>query len=374
MLVLASPAKPRSGGRLGLWTLVAAISIGAAAGAAEPESRSSADTSLVYAPETEVDISGPYHAWIDGEQFPSRLDVWGPKATLKIAIDGRDKPMQGVFNGNRLNVVSKYGAENFNLTTIVQADYDGWNFTGQYRRVDEKLGAKIAGLILTPVWHGGGGGKPVKMPLPRRMSDIPGRYGLTLTKDGRTIYDQADLDVDRGTIKLNAGGREYLCDFSDKEIFPLFWQGNRMDTFRLKPTESGFKGTLLKEVGREREVFEVELAKGEGGGGGDDRDWTYVYDAIIANSPPVYIAKLTLHEDEAKLVMDIKGVKATMVGSLVDGVLSGTGKYGGTTVSIRAQKNQGGFAGAFRKGSGTLVREFPVVLRNRPARTNTPSW
>jgi len=396
MSVLSQRAKqPEPGPRLGASTLAVAVSLGAAllssaaTVAAEPESRSpakqpgaqtpgaqtsGATTYAAYTPETEVDISGPYHAWIDGEQFPSTLDIWGPKATLKIAIDGRDKPMQGTFVRNRLGVLSKYGAENFNLTTAVVADYDGWNFTGQYRRIDEKLGAKIAGIILTPTWHGGGGGAPVKMPLPRKMSDVPGRYGLTIAKDGRTVYDVAEVEVDQGTVKLDAGGRRYVCDFSDQEMFPLFWEGNRMDTFRLEPTESGFKGTLVKEVGKQKEVFEVELAKGKGGGGGDDRRWTYVYDAVIANSPPVYIAKLTLHEDEATLVMDIKGRKATMVGSLADGVLSGTGKYGGTTISIRALKNPGGFAGAFRKGDGALVKEYPVVLKNRPARTATPSW
>ncbi len=356
--------------------LVAALWMAASLPAAETPRGSMADGSYADRPETEIDISGPYHAWVDGEQYPASVDIWGPKATLKISIDGRDKPMVGMFVNNRLQVVYKYGAENFNLTTAVQAQYDGWNFNGQYRRIDEKLGAKIATLVLTPVWHGGGGGDGVKMPLPRRESDMSGNYSLVLTKDGQTINTQAEITMDGSTVKMRAGGREYVGDFSTKQMFPVFWQGNRMDIFQLTPTETGFQGSLQKEVGSNREVFEIEMAKGDGnGGGGHQRRWTWVYDAILANTPPVYIAKLTLHDDEARLVIDIKGDKATMIGSLADGVLAGTGKFGGTTVSIRALKNPNGFAGVFRKGNNAAVREYPIVLKNRPGRVASgPAW
>jgi hypothetical protein len=324
-------------------------------------------------PETEIDISGPYHASIDGEGFPAQLDIWGPKATLKISMDGQDRPMTGMFLRDQLKVVAKYGAENFHLTTMVEARYDGVNFVGQYTRADEKLGLKKAKIVLTPAWHGGGGAA-VKMPLPRRPDDLPGHYGLSLEKDGARINTEAQIRIEDGTVKLDAGDRRYTCDYSDKEMFPLFWEGNRMDTFRLTPTESGFKGQLVKEVNGKQEVFEVEMGKSTGGGG-HDRHWTYVYDVIFNNQPPVYIGKITMHEDDATLMIELADGKATMKGSLVDNVLSGTGDYGRTAVSIRAQKTAQGFAGAYRQGSGSLVREVPVVLRNRPGRVAVgPAW
>jgi hypothetical protein len=147
-----------------------------------------------------------------------------------------------------------------------------------------------------------------------------------------------------------------------------------MDTFRLTPTENGFEGTLVKEIAGQEEEFEVVLDKYKGGGGGHERDWTYVYDAIFNNVPPVWIAKLTMHDEEAKLVIDIRNLKATMTGSLVDGILSATGKYGNATISIRAQKNPGGFSGICRKGSGNRIQSFPVVLKNRPARATAARW
>ena len=88
----------------------------------------------------------------------------------------------------------------------------------------------------------------------------------------------------------------------------------------------------------------------------------------------MWIAKLTLRDDDARLVIDINNVKAVMEGSLVDGILSGTGKHGRTTVSIRAQENRNGFAGVFRKGSGNMVQQVPVVLKNRPVRATGPGW
>jgi len=352
------------------------VLVAAAALPAAEQAGSMADGTYRLRPETEVDISGPYHAWVDGEQYPAHLEVWGPQATLKLAVDGRDKPMVGKMLGNRLQVAYKYGNENFNLTTLVQALYDGWNFHGEYRRIDEKLGPKIANLVLTPQWHGGGDDNGVKMPLPRRPSDMEGTYNLALTKDGQTINDQAQITMDGSTVKMEAGGRQYVADFSTKQMFPVYWQGNRMDIFQLTPTESGFTGILQKEVGSNKEVYEVNAAKCDGdGGGGDDRRWTWVYNAVIGGTPPVYIAKLTLHDDEATLVMKINDDKATMKGSLADGVLAGTGKYRGTTVSIRAVKNPGGFGGVFRKGDGAAVREYPIALKNRPARTGAgPSW
>jgi len=327
-----------------------------------------------YVPPTEVDISGPYHAWIDGEHFHSTLDIWGPKATLKIAMDGQDRPMVGMFVNNKMQVVAKYGAENFNLTTMALTEFNGVDFYGEYRRVDETVGAKVARIVLRPIWWDGGGGRKVKMPMPRQMSDVPGHYGLTLTKDGKTINTRARVKVDQGVLTMDAGGREYRCDFSQSELFPLYWKGNRMDTFKITATEDGFTGKLTKEIGDKTEEYEVGMVKGEGGSGGDDPDWTYVYDAIIANSPPIYIAKLTLHEDEARLAIDVRGEKATMTGSLVDGVLSGTGQRGRVTCSIRAEENANGFAGLFRTGSGASVRQFPIVLRNRPGLTAGPAW
>jgi hypothetical protein len=95
---------------------------------------------------------------------------------------------------------------------------------------------------------------------------------------------------------------------------------------------------------------------------------------IFSNTPPVWIGKLTMHEDEARLVIELKDGLANMKGSLVDNVLSATGDYGRSDVSIRAQKTPYGFAGAFRRGAGALVQELPVVLKNRPARAAGPGW
>lgn len=324
---------------------------------------------------TELDVSGPYTATVDGQNFPAVLDVWGPKAILKIAIDGQDKPMIGLFIKNQLKVLFKYGAENFNLTIAAAAEYDGTNFYGQYSRADEKLGIKHSKLVLTPAWHGGGGGPPVQMPLPRKMDDIPGQYGLQLTKDGRNIAANAEVQMDNGMIKLKAGGREYLCDYSEQAIFPVFWQGNRMDTFQLEATETGFKGSLVKEQGGKRETFEAVLTKGDGNGGsGDERDWTYVYDVIFNNVPPVWIGKLTLHQDEARLAIEVNNVKAQMKGSLTDGILSAVGEYGKTPVSIRAKQGTHGFGGVFRKGAGAAVVEMPVIMKNRPPRVVSAGW
>jgi len=359
---------------LGTTACVAAFTLFGTALAAEPERRSLADGPTEFRPETEIDISGPYHADVGGERFPSTLDFWGPKATLKIAMDGQDKPMIGMFLNNRLKVVSEYLAENFNLTTMVEATYDGRCFYGQYSRIDAALGAKIAPIVLTPVWNDGGGGVPVKMPLPPKIDDIPGNYGLTLTnKDGQAINTNAQFALDGRAITVNAGGRVYRCDYSNKEMYPLYWRGNRMDTFKLIPSENGFTGKFVKEINGQEEEFDVNLVKGAGGGG-DDPNWTFVYDVIVNNTPPVWIGKLTLHEDQAKLVIDVNNQKATMTGSLVENVLSGTGDYGKSTVSIRAQMNPNGFAGLFRKTDGGVVRQYPIILKNRPARTAGPAW
>ena len=361
-------------------TAVAAVCWCGAAPAAEPKAVAPATSgSAAIGPEardkleTEIDISGPYHAIIDDETFPSELEIWGPKAMLKIAMDGQDRPMLGMFVKDDLKVVSKYGAENFNLTTMVEAQYDGRNFVGRYSRADEKLGLKVAKIVLTPYWAGGGGA-PVKMPLPRRPDDIPGRYGLTLKKDGAEITTQAAIAVEKGQIKMSAAGRLYTCDYGEKQITPLFWEGKRMDTFRLTPTETGFTGTLTKEIAGKEEQYEVNMGKAKGGGGGDDHHWTYVYDVIFANAPPVWIGKLTMHEDDARLVIELNDGKAAMKGSLVDGVLSATGDYGRMAVSIRAAQNPHGFAGAFRRGSGAAVQEMPVVLKSRPGRGFGPAW
>jgi hypothetical protein len=351
--------------------------IGDLATAAEPKTErktaSKQYTSGEFKPGTEVDISGPYHAYLDGQTYPATVDIWGPDATVKISIDGQDKPMVGKFLKDQLQVMFKYGAANFNLTTLVQAQYDGCNFNGEYRRIDEKLGPKISPIVLTPEWFGTGGGGTVTMPLPRRMADVPGRYGMTLSKDGRKISADATFDVQDDTVRMSAGGRLYVCDFSSKEMAPLFWEGKRMDTFKLTPTADGFKGKLLKEVDGKAEEFEVQMGKGTGGGGGHERDWTYVYDAIFGGVPPVWIAKLTVHEQQAKLAIKIKGEKADLIGSYAEGILSGTGRYKSEDVSIRAEKVARGFAGVFRIGRGSAVRESSVVLRDRPARTAAAS-
>jgi len=366
-----------------LLTVLATIAVSGAVLAADakkpkkkkPETGSASNLPTQYKPETEIDISGAYHAFVGGENFPSTLDIWGPKAILKIAMDGQDKPMVGMFLKDHLKVVSRYGADNFNLTTMVEAKFDGVSFSGKYSRADTQLGTKIAPIVLTPVWHGGGGGTAVKMPLPRQMSDIPGTYGLALTKDGRTINAQAEFTLDDGTIKVKMGGREYACDYSHKELTPVFWKGNRMDIFKLAPTANGFQGSLMKEVGNKQEQYKVNFVKGRGGGGGHERRWTWVYDAIINNAPPVWIAKLTMHEEEATLVIDINNRMASMKGSLVENILSATGKHGSATVSIRAQKNANGFAGLLRKGRGNAVQTFPIILKNRPARAAAgPVW
>ena len=346
--------------------------------AAEPKAAATSAGSAADAkadkPETEIDISGPYDATIDADHFPSQLDIWGPKATLKISMDGQDRPMIGMFMNDQLKVISKYGAENFNLTTMVEAKYDGRNFVGVYSRADEKLGLKKAKIILTPDWHGGGGGA-VKMPLPRKPDDIPGRYGLSLKKEGGgEIATSANVKIEDGVIKLDAGGRRYMADYSDKQISPVFWEGNRMDIFHLTPTESGFKGTLVKETSGKTEKYEVLMGKGRGGGGDDDWDWTYVYDVIFAGQPPVYIGKLRLHEDDARLRIELKDGIADMKGSLVENVLSATGKYANTAVSIRAAKTPHGFAGAYRQGAGAQVVEVPVVLKNRAVRAGRQTW
>ena len=321
--------------------------------------------------EAGIDISGRYNANIGGEDFPANLDIWGPLAKLKITMDGQDKPMEGRFINNQLQVMSKYGAENFFLTTGVNATYGGEAFNGLYRRIDQATGQKQAPIVLTPIRHGGGDGDWIKMPLPRKPSDIPGGYSLILNKDGQEIKDSAEIDIEDGVISFKTGGREYKCDYSHKQIHPLYWSGNRMDTFQLTPTESGFTGKLMKEVGEKTEEIEVGFIKVRGDGGcGDDREWTYVYDALFSNGA-VWIAKLKMKRDEADLTILIKDKKANMQGSLVDGILSGTGKYGSSTVSIRAEQVPGGFRGVMRSGSGGMVRDEPIILRNRPMRTGT---
>ena len=373
------------------WSVLATVALCTAAPAAGPGDSAAIDAKPVpkasapsmasgtwrpeYRPPTEVDLSGPYHAQLNGESYPAALDFWGSDAMLKITMDGQDKPMLGRFVNNQLQVLYKYGLANFNLTTAVQAQYDGWSFNGQYRRIDEKLGAKVAPITLVPNWWNGGGGVATKLPLPRKSDDIPGRYGLLLTKDGRKVYAQATMEVDGGQVKLKTSGRDYVADFSGTEIAPVYWEGNRMDTFKLNPTEFGFKGTLQKEVGSRKEEFDVLLTKGIGnGGGGHERHWTYVYDAIVDNSLPVGIAKLTLHEQEADLAIMVRGEKSVMTGSLVDGILSGTGKHRNADVSIRAKETTGGFAGVMRTGAGPMVREFPVVLKNRAVRAVPEGW
>lgn len=325
-------------------------------------------------PTTEIDVSGPYHAFLNNENYPAHLEVWGNDAALKISIDGQEKPMIGMFVNNQLQVMFKYGAANFNLTTAVKAKYDGCNFDGQYARVDDKLGPKNSPITLTPDWCGGGGGTPVKMPVPPRPSDMAGAYGMQLTKNGKSVNDRAVFEVADGEVKITTGGRVYHGDFSPTQFNPMYWEGRRMDTFHLQPTETGFKGKLTKEVNGKPDEYEATFTKGIGGGGGDDHHWTYVYDVIFNNSPPSWIGKLTLHNDEATLVILVKGEKATMKGSLVDGVLSGTGNYGKSAVSIRAQQNPNGFAGVFRRGSDVSAQEGPVILKNRPVRVAGPKW
>jgi hypothetical protein len=354
-----------------VWTLIVVIAVGGSVLAAEPKSGGTAYVSGESKPTTEVDISGPYHAYLNGESYPSAVEIWGQEAMVKISIDGQDKPMIGTFLKDRLQVIFKYGAENFNLTTAVDAQFDGVSFRGKYARIDEKLGRKFSDIVLTPEWFGTGGGGGVVMPLPRQMSDVPGRYGMNLTtKDGRTVTANATMDVKDGTVQMSAGNRLYVCDFSSKEMAPLFWEGKRMDTFKLTPTESGFKGKLFKDIDGKQEELDVAMGKGNGsGGGGQDRDWTYVYDAIFPNQP-IWIAKLTVHEQAAKLVIKIKGEKADMQGSLVENVLSTTGKYRNDAISIRAEKVRQGFSGVVRIGHGPAVREAPVVLKERPARSS----
>jgi hypothetical protein len=199
----------------------------------------------------------------------------------------------------------------------------------------------------------------------------------------------------QGAIKFTAGGREYQGDFSTGDIFPVFWDGPRMDTFKLSPTTYGYKGKLVKDMGGKEQEFDAELVKGQGaGGGGDERHWTYVYDVIFNNSPPVFIGKLTLHHDEATLVIGmgmlkeekaiVKGARgvgvkeenAVMKGSLSpDGILAVTGSRGKTAASVRAQRNRYGFAGEYRGGAGMMVAAGPIILKNRPVRASgAPAW
>ena len=330
-----------------------------------------------YRPETELDVSGPYHAQLNSESYPSELEVWGPDAALKIAISAQDKPMLGMFLNNQLKVMFQYGAANFNLTTALEAQYDGRNFNGQYSRADEKLGAKVSPVTLTPDWwHGATGGTP--MTLPRQPADIPGTYAINITGNGRSISDQTEVKLDQGAIKFTAGGREYRADFSTGDVFPVFWDGPRMDIFKLSPTTYGYKGKLVKDMGTKEQEFDAELVKGDGnGGGGHERDWTYVYDVIFNNSPPVFIGKLTLREDQATLVIALlKGERAAMKGSLTnDGVLAVTGSRGHTAASVRAQRNPHGFLGEYRSGTGMAVAAGPIILKNRPARVSgAPAW
>lgn len=321
---------------------------------------------------TEVDISGPYHAQIGEETFPANLEIWGLDAILKIATSGQDRPMLGGFLKDQLKVVAQYGAENFNLTTMVEAKFDGRNFGGKYSRADVKVGAKVAALVMTPTWcDGGAGTSGSPLPIPRPPTAIPGTYAIHLSGGGRKISDLATMELEGGTLKMQAGGREYRCDCTAAEMFPMYWAGTRMDTFRIEPSTYGFKGALTKEVAGKEEKYEVELVKGQGdgaGGDGHDHDWTYVYDVLINNTLPIYIAKVTLHGEAATTVINIKGDKATTQGSLVDNVLSGTGHFGKSAFSIRAQRTAHGFTGVFRKGSGALVQEGPLVMKNRPSR------
>lgn len=393
----------RRGAEISVWILLATLILGGTVGAADPNSpdakngqakpgtaaaskampKPAAGTAATaaskttggiaaptYKPETEVDVSGPYHAQLNGESYPAELEVWGPEATLKVAVSAQDKPMLGMFLNNQLKVMFQYGAANFNLTTGLQATYDGHNFAGQYSRADEKLGAKTWPVTLTPDWwHCGTGGTP--MTLPRAPSDIPGTYELNITGNGKNISDKTEVQLDQGAIKFTAGGREYKGDFSTGDIFPVYWDGPRMDTFKLSPTTYGYKGKLVKDMGNKEQEYDAELVKGDGtGGGGNDHDWTYVYDVIFNNSPPVFIGKMTLHEDEVTLtVLMMKGEKAIMKGSLTnDGVLAVTGSRGKTAASVRAQRNPHGFMGEYRSGAGLMVSAGPIILKNRPAR------
>jgi len=381
LLSIERAKKSRSGQTfklLSVLALVALVSAGTAMAQSAAERESASGESNVIPVHTEVDISGRYNANIGGENFPATLDIWGTAATLKVSMDGQDKPMEGMFVRDVLKVMSRYGAENFNLTTAVQANFDGVNFQGLYRRADTKLGQVQAPILLTPIDHGGGGGDWVKMQLPRRMPDIPGNYGMVLKKeDGTEINTYAQIENDGMTIKIKAGGREYSCDYSGKEIAPVYWQGTRMDTFKLTPTESGFRGTLTKETGGKEETFEAVMVKqDDGGAGGHDERYTYVYDVIINNGPPVLIGKLRLVNEDATLTIKMPDRKLTMEGSLVEGILSARVKYGTGTRSIRAQQNPNGLMGVFRKGSGTMIQDFPIILKHRPQRglSAGPSW
>ena len=319
--------------------------------------------------ETEVDISGPYTASLDGKTYPAKVDIWGVKATVQIAIDGQDKPMIGMFVKDLLMVAHQYGAANFGLTTGIEAKYDGTNFNGNYARVDAALGPKATGIVLTPTWCGGSGGGG--LPVPRSIGDIPGDYAATVVGGGKTVKTKVNFAVDGGTIKITAGPHEYVGDYSGTEMAPIHWEGKRMDQFHLKASGGGFAGTLTKEGEGARQESKVTFTKDgvTGCGGGGDREWTYVYDLIFDNTaPPVWIAKVTFRAHEADVVFNVNDHLLSMKGSLAEGILSATGQEGHGAGSVRLQKNPQGFMGVFREGTATAARDRPVVLRNRPGR------